>query len=164
VRAVELPRITEALKEPVRVFVRESRARIALVVRGSGQVLGQHGFTGSYEVMNVAALAAAAHASSRALANVLGSRGWQHLYHAGSERSIFLAPISTPVEELILVVIFDAETSLGVVQFFFERFASAAAALPEFQRAGVGTDQASFERDLEAGLKRVFAPGRAVEG
>lgn len=157
-RAADLPRITEALKEPMRTFVRESRARIALVVRGSGQVLGQHGFAGSYEVMNVAALAAAAHASARALAHVVGSRGWQHLYHDGSERSIFLAPIPTPIEELIIVVIFDAESSLGVVQFFFDRFAADAAQLTEFQHAGTGTSQASFERDLEAGLHRFTRP------
>jgi len=159
VRATDLPRITAALKEPMRRFVRESRARIALVVRGSGQVLGQHGFTGSYEVTNVAALAAAAHASSRALAQVVGTPGWQHLYHAGRDRSIFLAPIATPVEELIIVVIFDAQTSLGVVQFFFGRFAREAAALPEFQRRMAETDQASFERDLEAGVHREFPTG-----
>jgi predicted regulator of Ras-like GTPase activity (Roadblock/LC7/MglB family) len=151
-RAADLPRITAALADPMRRFVRESRARIALVVRGSGQVLAQHGFAGSYEVMNVAALAAAAHASSRALADVVGSRGWQHLYHAGSERSIFLAPIRTPVEELIIVVIFDAESSLGVVQYFFEQFAGDIVALAAFRSAGAGTTQSAFERDLEAGL------------
>jgi predicted regulator of Ras-like GTPase activity (Roadblock/LC7/MglB family) len=153
-RAADLPAITDALKGPMRHFVRESRARIALVVRGSGQVLGQHGFAGGYEVMNVAALAAAAHASARALAQVVGSRGWQHLYHDGAERSIFLAPIPTPVEELIIVVIFDNESSLGVVQYFFERFADETAQLTAFQRPGAGTSQASFERDLEAGLRR----------
>jgi predicted regulator of Ras-like GTPase activity (Roadblock/LC7/MglB family) len=157
-RAADLPQVAAALKEPVNGFVRDSRARIALVVRGSGQVLAQHGFTGSYEVMNVAALAAATHASSRALAEIVGAPGWEHLFHAGRDRSIFLAPIATPVEELIIVVIFDAETSLGVVQFFFERFAAETAGLPAFQRAGAGTDQANFERDPEAGLNTAPAP------
>jgi hypothetical protein len=163
-RRADLPAVTAALKGPMQSFVRESRARIALLVRGSGQVLGQHGFTQSYEVMNVASLAAAAHASSRALAQLVGDRGWTHLYHAGQDRSMFLAPLATPVEELIVVVIFDGGSSLGVVQFFFGQFAQEVAALPAFQAKLGTTDQANFERDLEAGLDRVWAPDAPGEG
>jgi hypothetical protein len=156
VRRADLPEIVAALEQPVDEFVREACARVALLVRGSGQVLGQHGFTRSYEVMNVASLAAAAHASSRALAQLTGGNGWSHLHHAGRDRSLFLAPLSTPVEELIVVVVFDGESSLGIVQYFFERLARRVARLPVFQRPRAGTDQANFEKDLEAGLHNVL--------
>jgi hypothetical protein len=68
-RRSDLPQLVEALRVPVEAFVHESRVRIALLVNGSGQVLAQHGFTRSYHVMNVASLAAATHASSRASPN-----------------------------------------------------------------------------------------------
>ena len=55
--------LIDALKEPMSGFVREGRVRICLLVNGAGQVLSQHGFTRSYEVMNVASLAAAIHAA-----------------------------------------------------------------------------------------------------
>ncbi|HEX6065379.1 MAG TPA: roadblock/LC7 domain-containing protein, partial [Longimicrobiales bacterium] len=87
----DLPRLVEALKPPIADFVRESRARIALLINGSGQVLAQHGFTRSYEVMNVASLAAAAHASAAALAELTDASRWTHLHHAGKERQLFLA-------------------------------------------------------------------------
>lgn len=152
----DLPRVVEALKPPIAEFVRESRARIALLINGSGQVLAQHGFTRSYEVMNVASLAAAAHASARALAELTDASRWTHLHHAGKERQLFLAPVKTPVAELILVIIFDEETSLGIVQLYFEQLTTAIAALPEFQEALAETTQQNFERDLEAGLQKVL--------
>lgn len=154
-RSDDLQRLVEALKPPIADFVRESRARIALLINGSGQVLAQHGFTRSYEVMNVASLAAAAHASARALAEMTDANRWTHLHHAGKQRQLFLAPVKTPVAELILVVIFDSDTSLGIVQLFFERLTASVAALPEFQQALAETTQQHFERDLEAGLHNV---------
>src|SRR5690606_11767067 len=138
---------------PIHVFVRESRARIALLVSGAGQVLAQHGFARGYHVMNVASLAAATHASSHALAQLTGAERWEHLYHGGRERQLFLAPLRTPVEELILVVIFDADSSLGIVRLFYENLEREVAALPEFQQEPERADQASFEQDLEAGLQ-----------
>jgi predicted regulator of Ras-like GTPase activity (Roadblock/LC7/MglB family) len=152
-RRDDLPRLVEALRDPIQTFVRESRVRIALLVNGAGQVLAQHGFTRSYEVMNVASLAAAAHASSRALAELSGAGRWEHLYHGGQERQLFLAPLRTPVDELILVAIFDGDSSLGIVRLFYETLERDVSALPEFTAARQGTDQASFERDLEAGLE-----------
>ncbi len=151
-RRTDLPLLVEALKGPMLTFVRESRVRIALLVNGAGQVLAQHGFTRSYEVMNVASLAAATHSSARALAELTAAPRWEHLYHGGKDRQLFLAPLRTPVEELIVVAIFDADSSLGIVQLFYEQLEKEIAALPEFMVTYEGTDQANFERDLEAGL------------
>jgi predicted regulator of Ras-like GTPase activity (Roadblock/LC7/MglB family) len=158
VRSAELPRLIAALKGPMNAFVRDSRVRISLVVSHSGQVLAQHGFTSSYEVMNVASLAAATHASSRALAEVTHSGAWRHLYRAGKEKQLFLAPLATPVAPLILVAIFDHDSSLGLVQMFFQRLADDVTVLPELQEAPAATDPLNFERDLEAGLDRIFLP------
>ena len=163
-RSEDLQRLVEALKPPIADFVRESRVRIALLINGSGQVLAQHGFTRSYEVMNVASLAAAAHASARALAEMTEAQRWTHLHHAGAERQLFLAPVQTPVAELILVAIFDGDSSLGLVQLFFARLTASVAALPEFQQQLAETTQQNFERDLEAGLYGVMSPDAQSEG
>ena len=155
-RQEDLPKLIEALKVPIGTFVRESRVRIALVISGAGQVLAQHGFTRSYEVMNVASLAAAAHASAGALAQMTEAQRWKHMHHAGKDRQLFLAPVRTPVAELILVAIFDHETSLGIVQLFFEQLGTSIAALPAFHQQLQQTTQQGFERDLEAGLHGVL--------
>jgi predicted regulator of Ras-like GTPase activity (Roadblock/LC7/MglB family) len=156
-------RLAERLKEPVRAFVQDSRVRIALLVNQVGQVLAQHGFTGGYQVVDVAALAAAANASARALAGLTGAERWTHLHHAGKERHLFLAPFDTPAGELILVAIFDQDSSLGLVQHFFERLAREVAALPELQAPQPLTDAATFERELEAGLQDILYRAVASE-
>ncbi|MEO5511118.1 MAG: roadblock/LC7 domain-containing protein [Longimicrobiales bacterium] len=151
-KRTDLPLLVEALKGPMLTFVHESRVRIALLVNGAGQVLAQHGFTRGYEVMNVASLAAATHSSARALAELTSAPRWEHLYHGGKDRQLFLAPLRTPVEELVVVAIFDADSSLGIVQLFYQQLEQQIAALPEFRVVYESTDQANFERDLEAGL------------
>ncbi len=70
---------------------------------------------------------------------------------------MFLAPFRTPVEELILVAIFDEDSSLGLVQLFFDRLVGEVQALPEFQRRTASGDALSFERDLEAGAARILS-------
>jgi hypothetical protein len=164
-RSTDLPRLVAALRGPIDTFVRESRVRIALLITSAGQVLAQHGFTSGYEVMNVASLAAAAHASSGALADVLQTGGWRHMHHAGPRQQLFLATLETPLGRLILVSIFDRQaSSLGLVQLFFDELSARVMLLPELGGARSSTDQRSFERDLEAGLDRALSGGSRGEG
>ncbi|HEX7049019.1 MAG TPA: roadblock/LC7 domain-containing protein [Longimicrobiales bacterium] len=163
-RRGDLGPLVAALRGPVETFVREAKVRVALLVNGSGQILAQHGLTSSYEVANVASLAAAAHASARALAGLTGAERWTHLHHAGRTRQLFLAPFRTPAEELILVAIFDEDSSLGLVGVFFEQFARTVAALPEFSLRGPEVTAESFEQELEAGLRHVLPPEWLDEG
>jgi predicted regulator of Ras-like GTPase activity (Roadblock/LC7/MglB family) len=158
-KPADLERLMAALRTPVQTFVDEARVRIALLISGSGQVLAQHGFTRSYEIMNVASLAAAAHASSQALARFSGAGRWTHLYHAGRERQLFLAPLRTPAGELILVVIFNSDSSLGLVTLFYQQLEQQIGTLPELRVARDSSDLATFERDLHAGLE-LLAPDR----
>jgi hypothetical protein len=167
-RRDDLSLVMDALKEPTRRFVREARVRTCLLVSSAGQVLAQHGFTRSYELVNVASLAASAHAAAGYLAGLTGERAWKHLHNHGAKQQLFLAPFRTPAEELILVAIFDAESSLGLVQLFFDRMVEEVRALPELRRpaqpGGPAGDPASFERDLEAGARRVFTPQPMGQG
>jgi predicted regulator of Ras-like GTPase activity (Roadblock/LC7/MglB family) len=156
-KRADVDQLRTQIQEPMRWFVREARVRTAVLVNRSGQVLAQHGFTSSYDVANVAALAAATHSSAHALAQLTGSGRWIHLHHAGHRRQLFLAPFRTPTEELILVTIFDDESTLGLVQLFFDRFSEMIGAIPAFQEALNLSDAESFEADLEAGIERLLS-------
>ena len=155
-RRTDLDQVVAALRQPMEEFVGEKRVRIALLINRSGQVLGQYGFTRKYEVVNVASLAASANAAASALAQLTGSQKWTHLHHGGATRQLFIAPITTPAEEIILVAIFDEDSSVGLVQLFFDRFGEKLSTLDAFRDAAPTSDQAEFERDLEAGLEHVF--------
>lgn len=154
----DLDRVIRALREPIRVFTRETRVRLVLLLDRSGQVLAEQGFTRTFEISSVASLAAAANSAAQALAGLVDTESWTHLHHAGRERELFLAPFQTPNTELILVAIFDRDSSLGLVQLFFDDFVRTVAALPQLAVQGPAGDAETFERDLEAGLRSIAPP------
>lgn len=156
----ELAGLSERLKDPLWEFVRESRVRIAVLVTASGQVLAQHGFTRSVEIVGVASLAASAHAAARALGEITGAGRWQHLYNQGRKHQLLLSPFRTRTEELILVAIFDQDSTLGLVRLFCDRLAERISRLPDFQAAAPLRAVEHFETDLEAGIESVFRSGR----
>ena len=153
----DLYRVAGTLEGPMKDFVRESRVRTALLVNHSGQVLAQHGFSRGFDVGDVATLAAAAHSSAHALAELTESGRWKHLHHAGSDRQIFLAPFRVGDGELILVAIFDDDSTLGLVQLFFDRLVEAVREIPELSGTLPKADVEEFEKDLEAGVERLLS-------
>jgi predicted regulator of Ras-like GTPase activity (Roadblock/LC7/MglB family) len=159
-RREDVKRVAEALAEPMKTFVRDSRVRTAVLVNRSGQVLAHHGFGQSYDIGNVAALAAAAHSSAHALAELTGAGRWMHLHHAGKENQLFLAPFVAGSEELVLVAIFDDDSTLGLVQLFFDHLVDAIRQIPEFGHSLAPSDVEAFESDLEAGLDRLLPENR----
>ncbi|HUH12007.1 MAG TPA: hypothetical protein VMK65_02820, partial [Longimicrobiales bacterium] len=92
----------------------------------------------------------------RALGEITSSGRWQHLYSQGRRQQLLLSPFRLPSEELILVAIFDQDSSLGLVRLFCDRLAESLAALPEFQTAAPLKSAEHFEADLEAGLESIF--------
>ncbi len=155
-RRNDLYRVAEALERPMTDFVREARVRTALLVNHSGQVLAQHGFSGSFQVGDIATLAAAAHSSAHALAELTDAGRWMHLHHAGQEKQLFLAPFDAGEAELILVAIFDDDSTLGLVQLFFDRLVESIREIPELSGRLPKGDVEGFEEDLEAGVKRLL--------
>ena len=148
------------VEAPLQTFLRESGAVIALLLHPSGQVMAQHGFARAVDVMSACALAAAIHASSGELGKRLDGRAFTELHHAGTTRGMYLTETETPRGILLLLAVFDAATSLGIVRLYAEEFgtalAAAAPALPVVREPALATN---FERDLNRNLASLF--GRA---
>ena len=151
--------VEDWVETPLRSFVSEARVVLALLLHPSGQVLAQHGFNRAVDVMSACALAAAIHASGGELGRQLEGVPFRGLHHAGRERQIFLAEAPTPRGTYIFLTVFDRESSLGLVQLYFEEFvkALAAAAPPKPEERPVL--QENFERELNRNLAVLF--GRA---
>jgi len=142
---------------PLRTFVAESSARLALLMTTSGQVVAQHGFAGSLDLMAAAALGSGIIASSNELAVQMGWPAFRVVTHHGSRRAHFLAWFDTPRGPWVALVVFSADTKLGLVQVFFDQLVQelVAAAPPE---AGQKKEvlAADFERELNASLRALF--------
>jgi predicted regulator of Ras-like GTPase activity (Roadblock/LC7/MglB family) len=156
-RREDLDRVMVGLEAPMAEFVSESRVRTAILLNRSGQVLAQHGFPGRLDIANVASLAAATHASAHALAEIIGAGHWVHLHHAGQQNQLFLAPFRGGRHDFVLVAIFDQDSTLGLVQLFFDRLMESINEIPALASPLAGSDAVSFERDLEAGLERLLS-------
>ncbi|MFN8646201.1 MAG: hypothetical protein U0104_05560 [Gemmatimonadales bacterium] len=142
---------------PLRAFVGESSARLALLMTTSGQVVAQHGFTGALDLMACAALGTGIIASSGELALQMEWPPFRVVAHQGQRQSHFLAWFDTPRGRWVALVVFGSETKLGLVQVYFDQLVEelVAAAPPEpVQRKEVLA--ADFERELNASLRALF--------
>src|SRR3954462_6273928 len=110
------------IEAPLRRFVGEAGAELALLLHPSGQVLAQHGFARAMDVMTACALAAGMHATAGELGRMLDGRPFRGLHHAGKARQIFLAEAQSPRGAYIFLTVFGPESSLGLVRMYFEEF------------------------------------------
>jgi predicted regulator of Ras-like GTPase activity (Roadblock/LC7/MglB family) len=148
------------VETPLKQFVDDARVEIAVLMHPSGQVLGQYGFARSVDVMTACALASAIHASSAELGRQLEGKPFAVLHYTGRDRQIFLGAIPAQGQTLVLLAVFDRESSLGLVQLFLEEFkARVAAAAPPAPVDQPPAMAEHFERDLNRNLAQLF--GRA---
>lgn len=144
---------------PLRQFVDEARVQLAVLLHPSGQVLGQFGFARSVDVMTACALSAAIHASAGELGRLVEGKPFHALHYAGTVRQLYLAPVPVPGGVLILLAVFDEESSLGVVQLIFREFCVAVRAAVPAAAASEPALAGDFERELNRNLAVMF--GRA---
>ena len=146
------------LDGPLSDFVRQSRVGMAVALEPSGRVLAQHGFTRSLDVMAVCSLVAAIHASASELGRQTNGVPFGPLHHGGASRQVFLAPVAAGTGTVLLLVVFDERTSLGIVRHFFGLFSQTLAGVNDGQ-LDTTPMTGDFERDLGRNLAMLF--GRA---
>jgi hypothetical protein len=144
------------VEQPLTAFLAESAARVTLLMTASGQVVAQHGFTRSLDVMSAAALGAGIMASTAEIARVMGARPLDSVVHQGPGLGVYLAGFNTPRGRWIGLVVFGPETSLGLVQLFFTRLAA------DLERAAPAAEPPrqvlaeNFEAELNSSLRALF--------
>ena len=143
-------------EQPLLSYVAQSSARIVVVMTPAGQVLAQHGFTRAVDLMSAAALGAAIMASSSALAQQVGEATFGSLYHAGQKHGIHLAPCGTPRGPLIVLTVFGRETSIGLVELFYDEFAGALKQAAPVDQERKPILAADFENELNTSLSSLF--------
>ncbi len=94
-------------------FLRDASARTALLVDRAGQMLVTVGETPTFDPTAFASLTAADFSANDQLARLLGEPEFGALFHQGEKESLYLADIARRV---ILVVLFDNRTTLGLVK------------------------------------------------
>jgi len=94
-------------------LLREANARTALLVDRTGQMLATVGEAPRFDPVAFASLTAADFSANDQLARMLGENEFGALFHQGEKDSLYLADVA---HRVILVVLFDNRTTLGLVK------------------------------------------------
>jgi predicted regulator of Ras-like GTPase activity (Roadblock/LC7/MglB family) len=94
-------------------FLREANARTGMIVDRTGQMVATVGEEPSFDPTAFASLTAADFSANDQLARMIGEPEFGSLFHQGEKESMYLADIARRV---ILVVLFDNRTTLGLVK------------------------------------------------
>ena len=99
-------------------LLKSSQCGNIILIDRTGQLISQCGPDVSFDLTSFASLCAADFEANFQLAKLIGEKDFSNLYHQGSKDSMYLGKISNGV---ILAVIFDRTTTLGLVRLRVKR-------------------------------------------
>jgi predicted regulator of Ras-like GTPase activity (Roadblock/LC7/MglB family) len=102
-----------AITQTLQNFLDASSARCALLVDRTGQLVATVGQAPNFDPTAFATLTAADFSANDQLARLIGETDFNSLFHQGEKESMYLADVARRV---ILVVLFDNRTTLGLVR------------------------------------------------
>ncbi|MCL2314393.1 MAG: roadblock/LC7 domain-containing protein [Proteobacteria bacterium] len=94
-------------------LIRETHSKVVFLVDKNGQLITAAGQTQHVDTTSLASLTAGNVAAMGGLAKLIGESEFPHQFHEGTNESLYMTVIGGRV---VLVVIFDNRTSLGLVR------------------------------------------------
>lgn len=139
----------EQLKRAITRLCADANAKFVFLVDRSGQQIASHGEMLNLDTTSLASLTAGNVAATDGLAHLIGERGFPVLSHEGERDNIHISIIAARV---ILVVIFDMRSSLGLVRLRVKRATADLTSIFDAIDSKV-----ERERDLGISLESPFA-------
>ena len=103
----------------------DSSARVVFLVDKDGQEIAVQGEVGNLDTTSLASLAAGNVAATGGMAELIGEKEFPTLSHEGERQSIHISVIG----RLLLVIVFDERSSLGLVKLRSKQIAQQLAAV-----------------------------------
>lgn len=101
------------INEVAERLLREANARVVFLVDKNGQLIAGVGETDRFDTTSLASLTAGNIAATGGLAKLIGEKEFSILFHEGEKDNLH---ISIVAGRIILVVLFDTRSSLGLVR------------------------------------------------
>lgn len=96
-------------------LLERSDATTALIIDKGGFLITSSGDLRRFDLTTIAALASGAYLANQTIANLVHETNFNSVYQQGEKYSMFVSSVD---EYCLLVVIFRAEVSVGVVKYF----------------------------------------------
>jgi predicted regulator of Ras-like GTPase activity (Roadblock/LC7/MglB family) len=103
----------------------DAAARVVFLVDKDGQQIAQHGDVGNIDTTSLASLTAGNVAATGGMAQLIGEKEFPTLSHEGEKENIHI----TIIGRMLLVVIFDDRSSLGLVKLRVKQISAEVAAI-----------------------------------
>ena len=145
----------QKISELLAAFLKEANGRCAMLVDRTGQLLASVGESLSFDPAAFASLTAADFSANDQLAKMIGEPEFASLFHQGEKESMYLADVARRV---ILVVLFDERTTVGMVRLRVKATVHELAALFEdmFNRAAQPNKKAGLLEGAEDEIDKLF--------
>ncbi len=101
------------IDEELQKLYQQTNAKVVFLVDKNGQLIASAGDTQDIDTTSLASLTAGNIAATGGIARLLGEREFSILFHEGEKDNIHISLIG---QRVILVVIFDSRSSLGLVR------------------------------------------------
>src|SRR5947208_8362510 len=119
----------------------DSAARLVVLVDKDGQQIAVHGELGELDTTSLASLVAGNVAATGGMAQLIGEKEFPTLSHEGERESIHISVIG----RLLLIVVFDERSSLGLVKLRSKQVSQQLSALvDEISKAEFNDDDSPF--------------------
>ncbi|OQX85114.1 MAG: hypothetical protein B6D63_02965 [Candidatus Latescibacteria bacterium 4484_7] len=102
-----------AINTTMKELLGNSNSTSVLLLDKTGQLISSVGEEPEFDMHSFASLCAADFEANAQLAQLIGEKDFSTLYHQGSNESMYLARVE---QNIILVVLFDKRTTLGLVR------------------------------------------------
>ena len=140
---------------------RDANAKVVFLVDKNGQLIASSGNAGGMDTTSLASLTAGNIAATGGLAKLLGEKEFSILFHEGEEDNMHISLVG---DRVILVVIFDSRTSLGLVRLRVKRtsetilriFDEIGRKTEREKTAGVSTGPSPFAEISEDDIDNLF--------
>jgi predicted regulator of Ras-like GTPase activity (Roadblock/LC7/MglB family) len=144
-----------AITETLQRFLYDANARCALLVDRTGQLVATVGEQPNFDPTAFATLTAADFSANDQLARLIGETDFNSLFHQGEKESMYLADVARRV---ILVVLFDNRTTLGLVRLKMKQVVEELTKLFEqvFARGQNGTQSPGILAGADDEIDKLF--------
>jgi predicted regulator of Ras-like GTPase activity (Roadblock/LC7/MglB family) len=133
----EFRRIEEELKK----LHQQSNAKVVFLVDKNGQLIASAGDSTEMDTTSLASLTAGNIAATGGIARLLGEKEFSLIFHEGERDNIHISLIG---QRVILVVIFDSRSSIGLVRLRVRK--ASESLLKIFEEISVKSEQKKKEK------------------
>ena len=135
---------------------RDANARVVFVIDKNGQLIAAAGETENLDSTSLASLVAGEIAATGGLAKLMGEKEFSTLFHEGVRDNLHISIVASRV---ILVVIFDSRSSLGLVRLRVKKCSEELAQILEtvMKKTEAHNKQSPFAEITDEDIDRLFS-------